>query len=338
MTGIPHPLAVPINDASRVGEARRAAAHLAEAARFDDVTAGRLAVVVAELATNLLRHAVAGQLLLSLRNEGERSTIDMLAMDGGPGIHNISQSLQDGYSTAGSPGTGLGAVRRMSEEFDIYSTAPGGTLVMARVWPRDHRPPPGEQPFTVGAAVVPAPGETVCGDAWAYATDGQRLAMMVADGLGHGPDAARAAEAALAVFKARPFTGPGALLEHAHAAMRDTRGAAITVVEADASQRSMRFAGAGNVVGRLISGVSDRSLIPQNGTVGLQLRRIQEQQVEWPEHALLVLHSDGISTRWDLKQHGAVLQRHPAIVAGLLLRNHCRGRDDATVVVLREGQ
>lgn len=333
----PRHFAFPMNEISRVGEARRAAAQLAAQAGFDSVAAGRLALVITELATNLIRHATDGRLLLTLHSAQGPPTIEVLSMDRGPGIRDMSLSMQDGYSTAGTPGTGLGAVRRQADHFDMHSTVPGGTIVLAHVWPGSHEKAGsyGIGRFRAGAAMLAAPGESVCGDGWAYATDEQRLAVMLVDGLGHGPEAAKAAEAAMTVFDAKPFAGPAHVLEQAHTQLRGTRGAAITVVEADFSRALIRFAGAGNVLGRVISGVTDRSLLPQHGTVGLQMRRVQEQQIEWPEHAVLILHSDGIASRWDLKSHGAVLQRHPSIVAALLLRDHLRGRDDATVVAFR---
>ena len=73
----------------------------------------------------------------------------------------------------------------------------------------------------------------------------------------------------------------------------------------------------------------------QPGTLGLQMRRVQDVVHDWPEHAILVLYSDGIVSRWSLADAAGLLQCEPMVIAGWIMRDHCRGRDDATVVVVR---
>ena len=325
------PAAFPMEDPSRVGEARRHAAQLAAACGLDDVQAGRLALVVTELATNLVRHARGGQLWLSVRPD--RQEVEVLAVDTGPGMHDVERSLGDGFSTAGTPGTGLGAVRRLADSFDVHTDVPHGTLVVARIRAADVGAPAGAA--CVGAVSLAAPGEVVCGDGWSFALDGDLASMLVADGLGHGPDAAEAAAVALETFVDDPFAPPRRMLESLHQALRRTRGAAVMVLQADAAANSVRSAGAGNIVARLVSGVSDRSILCQHGTAGLTIRSPEETVTPWPPHALLVVCSDGIETRWKPEALVPVLGRNPALAAALLARDHCRRRDDATVAVLR---
>jgi anti-sigma regulatory factor (Ser/Thr protein kinase) len=324
----------PIGDASRIGEARRHAAELAHDCGLDEVESGRLALIVTELGTNLLRHAREGRLLLSSR--AERSEVEVISIDAGPGIADVERAMGDGFSTAGgvSPGTGLGALRRLADDFDLHSTVPQGTVAVARVRAAAARPS-GEGRSRVGAISLAAPGESVCGDGWAFALDGDDTALMVVDGLGHGPDAADASEAALRAFAEAPLAGPRALLERTHASLRSTRGAAVMVLHADAAAGTVRSAGAGNVVARLVSGTSDRSVLTQHGTAGVTIRTPEEVSNTWPPHALLVVCSDGIETRWRPEILAPVLGRDPVLAAGLLVRDHCRGRDDATVAVVR---
>ncbi|NML46965.1 SpoIIE family protein phosphatase [Ramlibacter sp. G-1-2-2] len=322
-----------MDDASRVGEARRHAARLAHENGFEEVEAGRLALVVTELATNLVRHAHKGRLLLAARPL--RAEVEVVSIDEGPGIADVERSLGDGYSTGGTPGTGLGAVRRLASEFDLHSSVPGGTLAVARIRSRMPAQAGGDNAICVGAISLAAPGEHVCGDAWAFAVHGNKSAMAVVDGLGHGPDAAEAADAAIAVFQAEPMVAPRQLLERMHARLRSTRGAAVALLQADATADVVRLAGAGNVVGRLVSGTSDRTLLTQHGTAGVTIRTPDETLLPWPAHALLVVCSDGINTRWQPDILVPVLGRDPTLAAALLVRDHCRGRDDATVAVLR---
>lgn len=327
--------AFPMGDASRVGEARREAVRMAGDCGFDEVATGRVALVVTELGNNLVRHAQGGRLWLSA--QPDRQEVEVIAVDGGPGIADLAKSMGDGFSTGGTPGTGLGAVRRLASHMDLYSDVPGGTVVVARL-----RPDPGaaadaaDVPLVeAGAVALAAPGETVCGDGCAFVLDGARASAIVADGLGHGVEAAAAAQAALAVFRRQPFAGPRELIAAVHEALRGTRGAAVTVVQADAEQGTLRSAGVGNVLGRIVSGTFDRTVLGQHGTAGLAIRRPEETSIPWPPHALLVLYTDGIESRWKPQVLAPVLGRDPAIPAALLLRDACRGRDDATVAVLR---
>lgn len=324
--------AFPMGDASCVGEARRYAAGLAAALGWDDTSAGRLALVINELGNNLVRHAQRGQLLLSTRG-GAEPDIEVLSLDEGPGIAETARALRDGFSTGGTPGTGLGAVRRMADDFDLHSEVPTGTVIVARV--RRQRAPAPSRAFHFGVAALCAPGESVSGDGWALAFDGPRAAVLMADGLGHGPLAAEAAQAAVTQFAKAPFLPLAESLTLGHAALRVTRGAAAAYVIADAMAGGLRGAGAGNIMTRLVSGTVNKTLLSQHGTLGVQMRKPEPVDASWPDHAVLVLHSDGVQARWSAELLAPLLTRDPSLGAAWLLRHHLRGRDDATVMLLR---
>lgn len=311
---------------------------MAEQMQFDEASRGRLALVITELGTNLVRHANGGRLLMAIRGDEHPPSIELLSMDDGPGMADVNSCMRDGYSTGGTPGTGLGAIQRQSDEFSITSTPGSGTIVVARVHAtRAPQPAPSSRQFRHAGLFVCAPGETVCGDAYAVQRQGEKARVIMADGLGHGPQAAEAAQTALKIFDtlAAESSSPAQTLERAHAGMRSTRGAAVAAVHLDAVQGSLVFAGAGNIAGRIVSGVQDRTLLSQHGTVGLQIRRLQDSPYDWPEHALLILHSDGIATRWTLADTPGLLQCDPLVIAAWLLRGYTRVRDDASVVVIR---
>ena len=118
--GGPATAVFPIRDMSQVGEARRAAEALAADARLGDSERGTLAIIVTEAATNLARHARAGRLCLTPIGDAEGKGIEVITLDEGPGISNVGRALEDGFSTGGTSGHGLGAMRRMASEFDIY--------------------------------------------------------------------------------------------------------------------------------------------------------------------------------------------------------------------------
>jgi hypothetical protein len=232
--------------------------------------------------------------------------------------------MVDGYSTGGTPGTGLGAIRRLADEFDIYSHPGEGTVVMARFGKGGA--------LRYGAVSVALEGEIDCGDAWYLVPADDGAALMVVDGLGHGTFAAEAAQTGLSAFMAEPFGLPQDTMNRANAAMSKTRGgaAACALVRGD----KVSYSGIGNISGYLVSPGRSQGLVSHNGTLGLQQRRAAQFEYTREPGSLLVMHSDGVSARWDLKSRPDLLACHPAIVAGVIYRDHGRGRDDATVVVV----
>ena len=324
-----------IKEASAVAEARREVTGLARAVGFDASEVGRVALVVTEAATNLVKHTPQGELLACAFDRDGVAVTELLALDQGPGIANIGESLRDGYSTAGSPGTGLGAIKRLSDEFDIYSAPDKGVALVARLWSR--RPAGGNRPASleIGAVCLPQPGEVACGDAWAVEWRGGHCVILVADGLGHGPDAATAAMAAVNALRTHPQLAPAALIEFAHGALRSTRGAALAVADLDLA-REIRYAGVGNIAGVALAPGGARHMVSYSGIVGHEARKIQEFVYPWSQETLLVMHSDGLATHWNLDQYPGLASRHPSLIAGVLYRDFTRGRDDVTVVVAKK--
>jgi anti-sigma regulatory factor (Ser/Thr protein kinase) len=327
--------ALAITDASGAAEARRRASQVAARLGFDETATGRVAIVVSEAATNLVKHGHGGEVLLRPLSAGGVSGLEVIALDRGPGIPHLGNALRDGFSTAGSPGTGLGAIARLSAAFDIHSAAGTGTAVLARLWARPVLGGNGSE-LDIGGICVARPGEEECGDAWAVTERrGDGASILVSDGLGHGPQAAEASREAVRLFKEHAGRAPGAIIDLLHAGLRHTRGAAAAVAEIDVTRGVIRFAGIGNISAAVIRGETSRSLVSHNGIVGHEARRIQEFTVPFPADALLVLHSDGLATQWRVDAYPGLAGRDPGVIAGVLYRDWKRGRDDVTVVVAR---
>ncbi|MDF2459749.1 MAG: putative anti-sigma regulatory factor, serine/threonine protein kinase [Nitrospira sp.] len=327
---------VPVTEQSQPAAARRAAVSLAQEAGIDEPTIGNVALVVTELGTNLVKHAQGGVLLIRRFGLEGYEGIEVLSLDKGPGMSNVSRSLEDGYSTAGSPGTGLGAVLRTAGEFDIYSQPGKGTAVVARVKSRQSG---SEERHTqaVGAVRQAMPGEAVCGDNWVFCSYADGWLCAVADGLGHGLIAAQAASAIVeAVGRAPANRTPVELVEAAHQAAKPTRGAAVGIAVMDGPKGLVRFAGIGNIAALVVKGTERRHLVSYNGIIGHDYRKLMEFTHPWHAESLLLLHSDGISTHWDLDRYPGLLSRDPSLIAGILYRDFNRGRDDATVVVVKQ--
>lgn len=351
--GGPAALVVAVEDSSQVGEARRAAATVAADVGLSETERGAVAVIVTEMATNLARHARGGRVLISAIGSPTAAGVELLALDDGPGIGNMHRAMDDGFSTAGTAGQGLGAIRRMAHEFDVYSrtatgpssgsggtgTSGGGTAVVARVWSAaaPGAAARGDESLATGAVCVALSGEDVCGDGWIVLRRPDRVLVVVVDGLGHGPDAADAASEALRIVRAHPDASPADLLHAAHGALRATRGAAMSVAAIHAVRGALTYAGVGNVAAAIYSPAGGvRNLASHNGTVGHSMRTVREFNHEWPADAGLLMHTDGINTRWRLDAYPGIVGHHPVLLAGLLYRDHSRGRDDATVVAVRD--
>jgi anti-sigma regulatory factor (Ser/Thr protein kinase) len=326
------PLSIPVHDLSQAGEVRRAAARMGQDAGLSEVKRGVVAIVATELAKNLARYGHNGRVLLQPVTDGAGAGLDILAVDSGPGMADVQKCLQDGFSTGGTPGTGLGAVRRLSTAFDLYSLPGKGTVAFSRV--SDAASSAAPAGFEWAAVSTPAPHEELCGDAWRVAVRDREISVMVVDGLGHGPLAAEAADLAARLFEQQWFDAPAAFCEGAHRALSGSRGAAVAAARVS-SNAVVSYAGVGNISGCVVSPQTSRGMMSQNGTAGLQVRRVQQFDYQWPERALLVMHSDGLSNRWSLDAYQGLITRHPAVIAGVLHRDFLRGRDDATIVVVR---
>jgi anti-sigma regulatory factor (Ser/Thr protein kinase) len=331
---------IPVEEASQCAEARRAAGQLARELGFDEVRAGQVAIVVTEVCTNILKHAQRGEILLQVTDRGSEDPareLELLALDKGPGMRNIEECLQDGYTTGRSPGEGLGAVLRLSDESDFYSEPGEGTAILAR-WhmrqPLTHAAHP--QSLRAGAVNVSKYGEEFCGDSWGIEQVDCLSTILVADGLGHGYDASLASLEAVRILRNNRELEPRTLVDLAHRALRSLRGAAVSVAQLDSARSKITFSGLGNVMAHIYAG-SGRSqhLVTVNGTAGHHAARIREFSYPWPAGGILVMHSDGLATGTSLDSRPALALHDPTLIAGVLYRDFSRGHDDATVVVAR---
>jgi anti-sigma regulatory factor (Ser/Thr protein kinase) len=326
---------VTISDQSSVGECRRAAKAMAESARFDEVNVGRAGIIATEVATNILRHAGTGSVLIQMLDDPDRPELEILGIDRGPGMADIDACMRDGFSTGGTAGNGLGAVARLSGTFDLYSALEQGTVLMSRISGGAASSRPAPASLQLGAICVAVRGELECGDCWRVAREGTVVSIMVADGLGHGTAAAVASAAAARAFAASPFEPPSSLMTTLHRAVTGTRGAAAACALLHPAEATIDYAGVGNICGSVVTQGRQRGMVSHNGTLGMQLLRAQQFEYRWPQGSTVVLHSDGLSARWNLELYPGLMQRHPAVIAAILYRDFSRERDDATVVVAR---
>lgn len=326
-------LHLPVAEEGQAGEARRGAARWAREAGFGEELTARFTLVITELAKNLALHSAGGALLVRLTEPASSAGASILSLDKGPGSDNFGQCLRDGFSTAGTAGIGLGSVQRASASMEVHSQGGLGTAILARVQPV-RSTAPAARPVTIGAIAVPCRGEHVCGDTIAELFGDGWARFLVADGLGHGPLAAEASQAAAAIFAAFPHLPLPEVLRRMHEKLRSTRGSAVAVAHLDLAKGELLYAGVGNISGTIIAGEKLTNLVSQNGTVGAAFPgEVRVFPYRWESGNLLVMHSDGLKSQWQLGRYRGLMSRHPELIAGVLYRDFNRGTDDATVLV-----
>ncbi len=374
-----------------IGAARRAVNRFAAALGFSEIDLAALDIVVQEIATNAVKYATDGGTLhfaalesVPRHNNAPHTAlsfagnavlvrryhagIELVYLDKGPGIYDIARALRDGVSSGGSLGTGLGAVKRLTDDFDLYSTVAisasismrttaarrtnhGTGLLCRKSLPREQQrvsydaplytssddAADGVPPIKCGAWSRPYPGETFNGDAYFIKTGDQTTFAAVIDGLGHGAGAYQASQEALRILDVWDMDEPlDALVFAVHERLRGTRGAVMSVVTIDHAHNRLTFAGVGNIQTRVFGTPVPVHLIPTNGTLGARLGKLSVWSHAWANGATLVMSSDGLSASWDIANYPQLLAHDPQLAAAILMRDFSRDSDDATVMVITE--
>jgi len=169
-------------------------------------------------------------------------------------------------------------------------------------------------------AAVPGPGEG--------------LLVMSCDGLGHGPLAALAAQAAVNAFRTGTGRTPEQVMEEVHRALRGTRGAAVAIARLEPDGRVL-FCGVGNITAALVNSTGRVNLLSHPGIAGHEMHRLRTQEYRMPAQGNLVMHSDGLSDRWGAADLAGLLDHPPAVIATGLLREAGTRRDDASAVIAK---
>ncbi|MFB9862909.1 ATP-binding protein [Rufibacter immobilis] len=330
-------------DRSFLNIVRRDIGKIAETTGFTETEAGRVNLVITEMATNLLKHTdtQGGELLVKpiCQENGLACGLELLCLDNGPGMSDPQRMMEDGVSTFGSMGQGLGAIKRQSDFFDLYSQRGVGTVILSRIYKKGQAPKkaaPSKHKFQMGAVLVPKPGEQVSGDGWGFRPTLEGGHLLILDGLGHGPFAHQASNEALKTFYQLPKQAPSEMLRGVHAAIKKTRGAVGALAYWSAETGTLQFCGIGNIGGRLFFPDRPKNLLSYNGTLGMSIpSTIHHQNHPWQYGNLMVLHSDGLKSRWDLHKYPELTRHDPTLIAAVLYKDNTRTTDDTLVVVVR---
>ncbi|WP_256103537.1 ATP-binding SpoIIE family protein phosphatase [Streptomyces sp. ODS05-4] len=330
--------------------ARREAARLAKRIGLGADRVSAVEIAVTEAATNLQKHAVDGALALRVTRSGPHAAVEFVATDTGPGIPHLPSALADGTSSTGTLGVGLGAIARLADVFDIHTLPGRGTTVMAQFWAGAEARREEPAGVDAGGLTRPIGGEELCGDTWALRSAaapgtatadggaasgaGPVLAMMC-DGLGHGPQAARAGEVAREAFRDTRHTRPQQVLQDLHRALKGTRGAAIAVARLDFAAGSVEFSGVGNVSAFLVEDGKRNSLLSVPGIVGHHMPHLRTFTAAAGPGSAFVTHSDGLSDRWSPDSFPGLFVRRSTVVSAQILREAGGRRDDIGILVVK---
>ena len=326
-------ISLEVSDLSFVATARRQVGAFARAHGMSEKIQDRLDLVCSELCTNLIKHTPkGGQILVQGLIAPSGRGMEMFAIDSGHGM-NVDTCMADGFSTSGTLGTGLGAVKRMSDEFEIHALPGKGTTVQTRFW---ENAVPENGKFCYGGVSVPKPGESLSGDKWAIVAQQDSVYCLLVDGLGHGIEASEAAQLAVRRFKENLNDSPRTsdIMRILHKSLRGSRGAVGAVAKIQPAKHCIDYCGLGNIAGIVQYPTERKHLVSMNGTVGYEASKFMEFKLTWNSDSILVMHSDGFSSKTfdslpDVGDRGAPL------IAGWLYQHHAKAIDDATVLVLK---
>lgn len=324
-----------------MSSAKRDITKFAESIGFSSDIKGKIDIIISELASNLIKHnSINGEILVKQISEKNQKGIEILCVDNGPGMHDLKRMMEDGVSTYGSKGEGLGAIKRLSDVFDIYSLPQIGTFILSRVFIKNEgliSPiKPAKPKLKINVVMVAKAGEVKCGDGWAEVENADQTIIFAADGLGHGIDAHLASMEAINVFTTCMQCIPSDVLRLIHNSIKKTRGIVGGIANIDVANESLSYCGIGNISGRIINKEGTKSLISYNGTIGHNIPgSFHNHTYKWDPSTILILHSDGLKSRWDLSKYPGIERHDASLIAAVLYKDNTRKTDDALVLIAR---
>lgn len=334
MIHIPKPLTLAVSDLADANRATRAAREFASGIGFTALESEEVALTVSELASNLVRHAGGGSIKLAPLSLGDRRGIQIESEDDGPGISEVELAVQDGYSTDGGLGNGLGAVNRLMDEMEFHPRNPVGLKILCQRWVRPRASGLPGQGLECGAATRARGLAPENGDALVIRQWDDMALLGIIDGLGHGRFAQKAAQTACAYVE-QHFDQPlENLFLGVGRACRATRGVVMALGRFDLARQRVQLASVGNVEVRLLDDTRFH-MVARRGILGLHAPTAMVSEQPWTSTGLLVMHSDGLRTRWSWDDFQDLKAQPPAIIARGLLHQLGKLEDDATVLVAR---
>ena len=347
-----HILNLPIDNESDVGNCRRKGVAIAKEMGFNEVKSSEIAIVISELATNVLQHGGGrGKMLIcQIEDHEKQKALEIWCYDTGNGISNIDKSIQDGITEKKSLGLGLGSIRRLSDEMEINPDIPLllkenlGTEIfkynhsirtlkklLGKKWMGTNRA------LIVGASSRCHSGETINGDAFLVShLSATRTLAAVIDGLGHGKEAHLASDLIREKILSSPDLSPDKLISHIHNSVRGTRGAVMGLASINTETNKLAFSGIGNIESFIVTRQGKKTLLSFAGIIGHNIRTPRIFECDFEPGDVLCMYSDGITTRW--RTEDIDWNASPQKNAELITNKYARPNDDATILIIRYAQ
>lgn len=327
-------ISYPIEERSYISFIKREIHNLVKQS-FSETKTAEIDIIISELTSNIIKHAAKGELLYKLTITETGSTFEVICIDNGSGIKDVAHSMQDGVSTTGTLGQGLGATERLSSLFQLYSQTGWGTIAYSKVTTCT-QPLEFDPRLVIRALLVCKPGENVCGDGYAIKRDEGSSYIFLGDGLGHGEHAHEASRKGAQYFLQTVDKDPIDILKGMHFDLKKTRGLVGTVAVLDHEARKWRIFGIGNIATRINQGMMIKNYTPYNGIVGLNIpNTTTATEIEKEKYQYLIMCSDGIKTKWDMSKYPYILKHDPIILAAAIYKDHARQTDDMSVIVVK---
>ncbi|MFP9097883.1 SpoIIE family protein phosphatase [Flavobacterium sp. RHBU_24] len=329
-------LSYKIDDRSYVSFIKREIHNLVTGAGFSPQKVGEVDIVVSEITSNLIKFAETGELLYRLAVDEKGSFFELYCLDKGKGIRNLSRMMQDGISSTDTLGQGLGAIERLSNASSVFTLPDWGTVIYSKIYQKEATTVEKQGAINFGSVQVCCPGETVCGDGYSVKKIGKGLQFFMGDGLGHGINAHEAVTEAIAAFNDCRETSPVQVLRHIHENVKKTRGLVVTIAYLDFTSQKWLLCGVGNISALLYTGLMAKNYTPYNGIVGHNIpRTLNDSVLDLQRYQTLIMHSDGLRTRWNLADLPGILKYEPNMIASALYKDNARHNDDMTVFVAK---
>ena len=294
--------------------------------------------VLAEMLSNQAKYAAGtGQIQVwEQRDIGGRAIIDLFALDFGPGIPDLAQAREDGRSSGGTLGKGLGAIERLADSCGIYSLAVGqGRWQGVAVWARFVRDGVMTAlPAAHGLYLRALNDDRYCGDGLWLQQSGDTLAWLHMDGLGHGREAAEAVHGRERLLERLPGHDCATVLADLDAGLRRSRGAVALLGRMSLPQGRVELCGVGDMLAWRVRPHARQALHFSAGVLGREHRRIETQGFELEPDERYLSCSDGIRGRWQPGDYPGLWRQHPQLIAYLLGALEGRSNDDRSLLVI----
>jgi len=293
-------------------------------------------LIVAEMGSNLIKHAGGGEILVRHFQTTDNAGIELISIDNGPGMVDPGRMMQDGISTAGTLGHGLGSINRLADFTQLYSLRGWGTIVLARIYKKPLVESRSEQNFDYRSVIVAKPGETVCGDGCYVKLTASHIKLFLGDGLGHGPEANLAVQTAINAFRLCADHNPVAIIRHLHRSVNKTRGLVGAVVVYDTQNKQWNWCGVGNISTRISGSLRTKNFLSYNGIIGMNLpNSMNDHTLPFEQGQLLLMGSDGLQSRWDIAKYTSIHRYDLSILAAAIYKDFARQTDDTSIFIGR---